>query len=360
MSKNKQITIVVFGIGNVGSTLINQILEAKGVLLEKQNLEVKIPVIANSKYVFFDRAGMGKNWELDFEASSVPYSIEDVINHVNDWGYKNLIAIDATASKEFVEHYIPLVENGFNIVSANKVANTLDYAYYKALRETLKINNKTFLYETNVGAGLPVIETIKKLHESGEKIEKVRGVFSGSLSYIFNTFSKCDKLFSTVLTEASSLGLTEPDAREDLSGNDVARKLLILARELDINKELIDVKVEGLVPKNLNGKTTVHQFNKRLKELDNTFKHKKQDLQEGQVFRYVGELDVVSQNLEVKLVQEIKSSPLGQLQGADTVFEIFTESYKETPLVIQGAGAGKAVTARGVFSDVIKIAQHLN
>jgi homoserine dehydrogenase len=360
MSSNKAIHIVLFGIGQVGSTLINQINEAKPRLQQHQNLQLRIPIIANSKLAFYDKEGISNSWETDFETFSVPYKIDEIIQFVKKQKFDNLIAIDATASAAFTKNYIPLIENGFNIVSANKVANSLDYEFYEVLRNTLKKYNKSFLYETNVGAGLPVIETVKNLYNSGEQIKKIRGVFSGSLSYIFNEFSDSDVSFSKVLNDASRLGLTEPDAREDLSGNDVARKLLILARELNIKVEFSDVSVESLVPKQLNGKTTLHQFNNRSKELDLPFQKLKQQLNENQVLRYVGELDVVKKTLEVKLISEEKNSTLGQLKGADSVFEIFTESYGEKPLVIQGAGAGKEVTARGVLSDVIKISNALN
>jgi homoserine dehydrogenase len=360
MSSNKAIHIVLFGIGQVGSTLINQINEAKPRLQQHQNLQLRIPIIANSKLAFYDKEGISNSWETDFETFSVPYKIDEIIQFIKKQKFNNLIAIDATASAAFTKNYIPLIENGFNIVSANKVANSLDYEFYEALRNTLKKYNKSFLYETNVGAGLPVIETVKNLYNSGEQIKKIRGVFSGSLSYIFNEFSESDVSFSKVLNDASKLGLTEPDAREDLSGNDVARKLLILARELNIKVEFSDVSVESLVPKQLNGKTTLHQFNNRSKELDLPFNRLKQQLNKSRVLRYVGELDVAKKTLEVKLISEEKNSTLGQLKGADSVFEIFTESYGESPLVIQGAGAGKEVTARGVLSDVIKISNALN
>ncbi len=360
MSSNKAIHIVLFGIGQVGSTLINQINKAKPRLQQHQNLKLRIPIIANSKLAFYDKEGISNSWETDFETFSVPYKIDEIIQFVKKQKFDNLIAIDATASAAFTKNYITLIENGFNIVSANKVANSLDYEFYEVLRNTLKKYNKSFLYETNVGAGLPVIETVKNLYNSGEQIKKIRGVFSGSLSYIFNEFSESDVSFSKVLNDASKLGLTEPDAREDLSGNDVARKLLILARELNIKVEFSDVSVESLVPKQLNGKTTLHQFNNRSKELDLPFNRLKQQLNKSQVLRYVGELDVAKKTLEVKLISEEKNSTLGQLKGADSVFEIFTESYGENPLVIQGAGAGKEVTARGVLSDVIKISNALN
>ena len=360
MSNSKTINIVIFGIGNIGSTLINQINSAKVQLQQEQKLNIRIPIITNSRIAFFYKEGITDTWESDFEKFSVPYKIQDIISYVQGHNYENLIAIDATASQEFVKYYALLIQNGFHIVSANKVANTLHYDFYKQLRTNLNKYNKKFLYETNVGAGLPVIATIKSLYDSGERIKKIRGVFSGSLSYIFNEFSKEDLSFSKVINNASRLGLTEPDAREDLSGKDVARKLLILARELGINKELNDVTVETLVPKNLNGNTTQHQFKVRSKELDIPFQAKKQKLLNNEVLRYVAELDVALNTLEVKLVAEDKNSALGQLKGSDSLFEIFSESYKDSPLVIQGAGAGKAVTARGVFSDILKLSNSLN
>lgn len=353
------INLAIFGIGNVGSTLINQINAIKTKLYQEQKIEIKIPLIANSNLAFYS-VDTENNWQLNFDNFSEPYNINEVIDYFKKIEAENCIAIDATASVDFVKNYVALVENGFHIVSANKVANTLHYDFYKTLRNTLKKHNKSFLYETNVGAGLPIIETIKNLYGSGEQITKIRGVFSGSLSYIFNEFSEKAKPFSKVLQEASNLGLTEPDAREDLSGNDVARKLLILARELNLKAEFNQVSVESLVPKKLNGKTTLHQFMTRLKELDEPFQNRISTLSNDDVLRYVGELDVVNQTLEVKLVSEKKQSAIGQLRGADSIFEIFTESYGENPLVIRGAGAGKAVTARGLLSDVIKVSNQLN
>ncbi|TYA58007.1 homoserine dehydrogenase family protein [Formosa maritima] len=360
MSNSKTLHVVIFGIGNVGSTLINQIQAAKTQLQLQQQLNIQIPVVTNSKLAFYNEFGLANSWQCDFENASIPYKIEDILAFVKKHHFQNLVAIDATACKNFVQNYIPLIENGFHIVSANKVANTLSFEFYEQLRLTLKKHQKSFLYETNVGAGLPVIETIKRLYDSGEQIQRIRGVFSGSLSYIFNEFSSESVSFSDILKQASHLGLTEPDAREDLSGNDVARKLLILARELRIKTELHDVLVESLVPKKLNGKTTVHQFKSRSKELDLPFQKRKQNLLENQVLRYVGELDVVNKKLEVKLISEEKNSAIGQLKGADSVFEIYSESYQEFPLVIQGAGAGKSVTARGLFSDIVKLSNSLN
>ncbi len=353
------INLVIFGIGNVGSTLINQIADLKPKLIKNQEINLKIPVITNSKLAFFTD-DTDHNWKADFEQFSVPYKIEDILNYVKTKKFQNLIAIDVTASTEFVHNYNTLIASGFHIISANKVANTLDFEFYNTLRQTLKKYDKKYLYETNVGAGLPVIETVKNLHNSGEDITKIRGVFSGSLSYIFNRFSAEEEAFSNILNAAAKEGLTEPDSRDDLSGKDVARKLLILARELGLKPELSDVKIETLVPKRLNGKTTLKQFKHRVTELNPVFEKSKRAQKPESVLRYVGELNTKNNTLEVKLVSEPKASPLGQLKGADTLFELYTESYVNQPLVIQGAGAGKAVTARGVLSDILKIASQLH
>lgn len=349
----------MFGIGNVGSTLIHQI-EAAQRHLERNHLKIKILIIANSRLAFFKEEGIANSWQTNFDLFSVPYKVEDIIKYVKEKRYSNLIAVDATASSKFVQNYVPLIENGFNIVSANKFANTLHYEFYKNLRLVLKKHNKQFLYETNVGAGLPIIETIKNLYSSGEQITIVNGVFSGSLSYIFNTFSNKEVAFSEVLNEATRLGLTEPDAREDLSGKDVARKLLILAREIGLQLELKDVSIESLVPKQLNGKTTLKQFKQRQNELDIPFQNKKDSKPENDVLRYIGNLDVINKKLDVKLISTNIASTLGQLEGTDNVFEIYTETYNKQPLVIKGSGAGNEVTARGVLSDVLKIAKSVN
>ena len=357
--KMTTINLAIFGIGNVGSTLIDQIQKIRHRLLEDQQLNVQISVITNSKLALFANK-TGSNWSADFEKSSIPYTISEIINYYKSQQLENAVAIDVTASHLFVDNYQLLIENGFHIISANKIANTLSHKFYKNLRQVLKKHNKKFLYETNVGAGLPIIETIKNLNHSGEEVTKIRGVFSGSLSYIFNRFSEEQKPFTEILNNASEDGLTEPDPRDDLSGKDVARKLLILARELGLNYELNEVKIESLVPKNLNGKTTLEQFKERSYELNSIFEENKKSQNSNSVLRYVGELNTLNKTLEVKLTSEPKSSSLGQLKGADNLFEIYTEAYNKQPIVIQGAGAGKAVTARGVLSDVLKLAQNLN
>ncbi len=355
----KKIYVVLFGTGNVGSSLLQQILSAGEYLKTREGLELKVPVIANSTTAFFQRHHQSPSWETDFKAFGFPYRLEDVLDYVREQGYENLVAVDATASDEFVDHYFTLIREGFHIVAANKVANTRSSAFYTELRESLKKNNKFFFYETNVGAGLPVIETLRNFHRSHEEVTKIRGVFSGSLSYIFNTFCEEERPFSEVLTEASEKGFTEPDPRIDLSGKDVGRKLLILGRELGLKKELHEVAIEDLVPKHLNGHSTLKNFQKKKKDLDLDFLQLKKQLKADEVIRHVGELDVQTGKLEVKLSKEKKTSALGSLKHADSSFEIFTKTYGDQPVVIRGAGAGAGVTARGVLTDLIKLAEKL-
>ena len=319
--------------------------------------------IANSKKLLLDKNGVQSNWEEAIASSSYESSIDDIITYAENHHLENLIAVDNTASNVFYKNYIPLVESGFDLVSSNKIANTISHDFYKELRVQLKENNKEYLYETTVGAGLPLIDTIKLLHESGENITRIRGVFSGTLSYLFNNFSVQEKPFSEIIKETVDKGFTEPDPREDFSGNDVARKLLILARELDLQNEFEDVSVLNLIPEAYRD-ISVEDFLSQLEVLDAQYQELKDNQKEGHVLRYVGDLSGdLSQDkgrLEVKLVSIPEDSTLGHVKGSDAIFQIFTESYGEQPIVIQGAGAGAEVTARGVFGDILRLSKHIN
>ncbi len=360
---SKKINIAIFGHGGVGSALINQILKSKNDIEKRKGVNLNVFAIANSKQLLLSKKGAGTNWEDAIKTASKESSIEDVIAFAKAHHLENLIAVDNTASSSFYQNYVPLVEAGFDLVSSNKVANTVSHDFYKELRVQLKENNKQYLYETTVGAGLPLIDTIKLLHESGENITRIRGVFSGTLSYLFNSFSIENKPFSDIIQETIDKGFTEPDPREDFSGNDVARKLLILARELDLQNEFEDVSVQNLIPEAYQN-ISVDEFLKQLDVLDNQYQKIKDDQKEGHVLRYVGDLSGdLSQdkgNLEVKLVSIPEDSTLGHVKGSDAIFEIFTESYGEQPIVIQGAGAGAEVTARGVFGDILRLSKHIN
>lgn len=358
----KKVNLVVFGHGLVGGTLINQILDSAQSIAKKKNIQLNIFAIANSKKAIFKADGIQKDWQNKIESEGESYILQDIINFAETHHLENLIAIDNTASAALIDHYIPLVENGFDLISSNKIANTTSIDFYKKLRKTLKANHKEYLYETNVGAGLPLIDTIKLLHLSGENIIKIRGVFSGSLSYIFNTFSESDLLFSEVLQQADTKGFTEPDPREDLSGNDVARKLLILARELDLENEFEEIEIHNLIPPHLR-EVSLFDFSKAKDDLNKFYQQQKNDLDPDCVLRYIGELTGDLQQkkgmLKTSLVSVPKSTALGQLTGSDSLFEIYTESYGENPISICGAGAGASVTARGVFGDILRLVSKL-
>jgi len=354
-----RINIVLFGIGNVGSTLLNQVIESKKFFLEKRNIDLRFPIITNSTLAYFEKEGIKNQWESNFIQDAIPYRFEDIIEYVKSQNLENLIAVDVTASDELVKNYIPLVQNGFNIVAANKTANILHRDFYKELRRNLEKFEKTFLYETNVGCGFPVVQTIRDLHYSGEKITKIRGVFSESLSYIFNRFSSEESTFSSILIDAEKLKLTKPDSREDLSGNDVARKLLILAREIRENLEFSDVKISSLLLPDLNEFNSKPEYASSKELFDKPFGIAKIVQDDNHVLRYVGEFTVLENKLEAKLVSEPLSSSIGQLKESDTIFEIYTESYGKIPIVIQGAGAGKQVAARGVLTDIFKVVEKI-
>ena len=357
----KNINIAIFGKGTVGASLIDQILKSKDQILKRKETHLNIFAIAGSQKLLLQKEGINSQWKSEFEESmNTKESIKLVIEFAKEHHLENLIAIDNTASKEFTENYKTLIENGFDLVSSNKIANTVDYQFYQSLRADLKKYRKEYLYETNVGAGLPLIDTIKLLHDSGENITRIKGVFSGSLSYIFNEYSASDKAFSDIVKEAMEKGFTEPDPREDLSGNDVARKLLILARELELENELEEVQIRNLIPENLR-EGSIDSFLSRIEELDEPFEQIKSQQKEAHVLRYVGDLhgdlQLSKGKLDVALVSVPKNSALGQLSGSNSIFEIYTESYGDQPIVIQGAGAGAAVTARGVFGDLLRIAE---
>ncbi|WP_312767348.1 ACT domain-containing protein [Epilithonimonas sp.] len=358
--KPKTVHLALIGHGNVGGTLVEQILDSAHDILNRKRVELKIVAIANSRKVAFNKAGFGSDWRQKIKYSQTESSVQSLVDFANEHHLENLVMVDNTASKDFVKNYPVFVENGFDVVGSNKIYNTLPISEYRNFRKLLEKNKKKYLYETNVGAGLPLIDTIKLLHLSGENITRIKGVFSGTLSYVFNNFSLRNDKFSTIINEALEKGFTEPDPREDLSGNDVARKLLILARELDLVNEFDDINIQNLVPETLLS-VSKEEFLSRLEELDSEYQNIKENQQPDHVLRYVGDLhgDLQKEKgeLDVKLISVPANSALGQLKGSDSIFEIYTESYGENPIVIMGAGAGAKVTARGVFGDILRLSE---
>jgi aspartokinase/homoserine dehydrogenase 1 len=361
---HKTIHLALFGKGQVGKALIDQIIENQKNILNRKNIDLKIFSISNSQGTWINKKGLQKNWEETTRFSPTnTQQPQQVVSFAKAENLENLIVVDNTASLEIAQKYEFFVENGFDIVSSNKIHNTLSLKQYKNLRQKLKEYHKSYFYETNVGAGLPLIDNIKLLHLSGDNILKIKGVFSGSLSYIFNTFSEENIPFSQIVLQAKKLGFTEPDPREDLCGNDVARKLLILARELDFDMEFNEVQIENLIPENLR-ELDQATFLNQLGEMDNIYQKIKENQLPNHVLRYVGDLEwnpnFNQGKLDVKLVSVPNNSSLGRVSGSDSIFEIYTESYGKNPIIIQGAGAGAQVTARGVFGDILKISEIKN
>lgn len=355
---NKTLNIIAFGKGTVGGTLIDQVINTQEDVIRDRKLKLTIVGVADSKNFLFKAAGLDSDWRKELSDSNTSSEIDTVMKIVDDSNLENIVIIDNTACKALVNSYTDFVKSGYDLIASNKVGNSASYDFYKELRALLKRKGRAFLYETNVGAGLPLIDNLRLLHQSGDQIKKIRGVFSGSLSYIFNTFSLGEIKFSDVLNNAKQKGLTEPDPREDLSGNDVARKLLILAREIGMPCEFEDVQIQNLIPETLLDIEEWEDFEHHFNELDEFYRGLLHKLTADKVYRYVGELEKGGK-LKVSLVEADKNTSLGSIKGSDSIFEIYTEAYGDQPFIIQGAGAGAEVTARGVYADLLRIGSKL-
>ena len=358
----KRIHLAVIGHGTVGGAFIGQIIQQRELLIAQKNIDLRIFAIADSRHLLLSPSGVEADWATELERA--PFSgdlAEAIISYGQRQALENMILVDNTSSPVIASHYARYAAEGFDIVSSNKKANIAPYADYSYLRDTLQRHRRSYRYETNVGAGLPLIDNLKLLHLSGERITRIHGLFSGSLSYIFNRLTEePERSLRSIVEESARLGLTEPDPREDLSGEDVARKVLILVRELDVPAELSDVRWENPVPEALRS-LSLEDFWARFGELEASIEALRATAKPDEVLRYVGDIvwDDVRQEatLSAGLRLVPRTSPLGRVSGADSCFEIYTESYGSQPIVIQGAGAGAAVTARGVFGDVLRLAE---
>ncbi len=353
LSEYKVLNLFICGIGTVGSSLIEQIASQREKLMNEHGLKLNVVGIANSRHAIFDREGLN----LDCYRSALNDSPESNIDNLRDEIIKmnifNSVFVDCTANANVASLYADLLSHNVSVVAANKIAASSDYATYNHLKQIARQRNIKFLFETNVGAGLPVINTINDLINSGDKILKIEAVLSGTLNFIFNMLSKDVPLSQTVHL-AQEKGYSEPDPRIDLCGKDVIRKLVILAREAGYMIEQDDVEANLFIPDEL-FEGSLENFWERLPELDSGFEVERQKLEDEQKhWRFIARFE--NNKGSVSLCKVDRHHPFYNLEGSNNIVLLTTERYKEYPMLIQGYGAGASVTAAGVFADIMRIA----
>ena len=356
------IAAALIGPGLVGKTLLGQFKDQYDVLHKQFNIDLRVLAIASSKRYVLSENGFDLNeWEGEYSGAIQSDDVlKDVTKHLEETSIPNRVIIDCTASEDVAKYYINWLQKGIHVITPNKKANSGSYHYYERLRSIQRKSYTHYFYEATVGAGLPIMSTMKSLVEAGDNVHQVEGVLSGTLSYIFNTLTK-DMKFSDVVMQAKNSGYTEPDPRDDLNGMDVARKVCILARESGLKGiEMSDIDIMNLVPEPLRNTESIDEFMSKLPEYDEELGAKIMAAAErGNVLRYVGVIDFKSKTGSVQLKEYPGDHAFATLKGADNILSITTDRYtSDTPLVIRGPGAGAAVTAGGVFSDLLRLSAY--
>lgn len=350
----KTLHVFNIGTGNIGATLFKQLENQHEFLLDKNDIEIKVVGISNSRKMLFNTEGVDlNNWSDELAKNGTESDLALFIDRMKALNLPNCVFIDNTASKLPATYYEDIFKSNISIVTCNKIANSGKYEQYKTLRDTAHRHGVDFFYETNVGAGLPIVRVLKDLMLSGDRIVKIEAILSGTISYIFNNFKE-DASFYDVVKEAQELGYTEPDPRDDLGGIDFMRKMLILARDAGYAVEAEDVDLGAILPPACLKADTVDSFYTELQQENEYFEAmKKKAANENKVIRYIGKLENGKVSIAIQFVDE--NHPFYALSGSDNIISFTTERYKERPLVVKGPGAGAEVTAAGVFADLVNV-----
>jgi aspartokinase/homoserine dehydrogenase 1 len=359
LSDTQELHLFMIGVGLIGTTLIKQIRAQAPFLKEKRAMEIKIVGLANSKKMYFDENGIDlDNWKDLLHNVDSPTDIAGFVQRMKQLNLSNTIFVDNTANAKVADYYEDILNASISISTPNKIGTSSSYLQYQRLKTISERKGVLFMYETNVGAGLPVISTLNDLINSGDRIIRIEGILSGSLSFIFNSFTE-GRRFSDIVKEAMSLGYTEPDPRIDLNGVDVRRKLLILARETGLALEAADVVIEPILPEACQQAISVDELLDEIVQADSFFESKRAAAAKaGKVLRMVAKLEDAQASISLQAVD--RSHPFAALSGSDNMIVFTTERYKDRPLVVRGPGAGAEVTAAGVFAEIIKIGNFLS
>lgn len=349
------IEVFAFGAGTIGGTMIDQIRDQRQKLLS-ENVDIKVLCITTIDGMLLREDGIDlSSWREQMKKPDYPFgpqNVDDIIKFVKEKKPLNPVFVDCTASYDLPERYLDILNAGMSIATPNKRANSMDINFYHELRRTANKMHRRFLYETNVGAGLPIIDTLQNLFKSGDKLESFNGIMSGSLSYIFGKLDE-GVSFSKAVLEAKELRYTEPDPRDDLEGKDVARKALIIARESGYDIELSDIDMIPIFPKDFDATGTVDEFLAKLSQVDDYFAKKIANLKkQGKVLRMGA--SIKDGKVSVGMLEVDQNNPLYGVRGGENAFVFYTERYKPIPLTVRGYGAGAGVTAAGVFGDILR------